>query len=417
MSARVIVLVGLVAIGAGLGGYWLGHAGNENKTSSAAADGKGRILYYRNPMGEADTSRVPKKDSMGMDYIPVYERDVPAAPGTVTVDTAKVQRAGVRTEPATRRQLAQDITAVGNVRFNEAQTAVASPRVEGWIERVHVGATGIPVKAGQPLVEVYSPEIVQTQQEYFLARDAQGNADDTSGAAALAQGALLRMRALGLSEAQIRQLSAGKEPRRTITISSPTAGVVSEKYAVAGQKFMPGDVLYRIADAHTVWVVAKVFERDLQALQLGAHATISVQALADRAFEGVVSFIAPTLDPNTRTADVRIDVANPDGALLADMFATVRLMLPASADAVAVPNSAIIDSGTRQVVLVAKENGRFEPREVMTGARSDGYTAITKGIAEGENVVVNAAFLIDAESSLKAALQSFVAPEQKGAKP
>lgn len=352
-----------------------------------------------------------------MDYIPVYEREVPKAPGAVTVDTAKVQRAGVRTEPATRRKLTQEITAVGNVRFNEAQTAVASPRVEGWIERVHVGATGIPVKAGQPLIEVYSPEFVQTQQEYFLARDAQGSGDDTSGAAALAQGALLRMRALGFTEGQIRQLSTAKEPRRTITISSPIAGVVSEKNAVVGQKFMPGDVLYRIADANSVWIVAKLFERDLQTVQLGTHAMISVQALAGRAFEGVVSFIAPSLDPATRTADVRIDVANPDGALRADMFATVRFMLPATADAIAVPNSAIIDSGTRQVVLVAKENGRFDPREVATGTRSDGYTAITKGIADGENVVVNAAFLIDAESSLKAALQSFATPDPTGAKP
>ena len=414
MSARLIALMVLIAVGAGVGGYWFGHA--KQNAPEAAASGKGRILYYRNPMGEADTSPAPKKDAMGMDYIPVYERDAPATPGTVIVDTAKIQRAGVRTEPATRRTLTHEITAVGTVHFNEAQVAVASPRVEGWIERVYIGATGVPVKAGQPLADIYSPELVQTQQEYLIARDAQTGAGEISGAAALAQGALLRMRALGLSEGQIRQLATDKEPHRTFTIFAPTAGVVSEKNAVAGQRFMPGDVLYRIADARTVWVVAKVFERDIQSVQLGAHTTISVQALGGRNFDGAVSFIAPALDPDTRTADVRIDVANPDGALRADMFASVRFLLPASAEAVTVPNSAIIDSGTRQVVLVAKDNGRFEPRAVTAGATSDGYTAITKGLTDQENVVVDAAFLIDSESNLKAALQS-LAPEQKGVKP
>lgn len=415
MSVRLIAVIAVVAVGAGLGGYWLGHTRQDAR--EAVAGGKGSILYYRNPMGEPDTSPVPKKDSMGMSYIPVYERDAPSSPGAVTVDTAKIQRAGVRTEPATRRTLMHEITAVGAVRFNEAQVAVASPRVEGWIERVHVGATGVAVKAGQSLADIYSPELVQTQQEYLIARDAQTTAGEGSGAAALAQGALLRMRALGLSEAQIRQLSAAKEPHRTMTIFSPAAGVVSEKNAVTGQRFMPGDVLYRIADAKTVWVVAKVFEQDIQSLQLGTQATISVQALGGKSFDGVVSFIAPALDPDTRTADVRIDVANPEGALRADMFASVRFGLPASTEAVTVPNSAIIDSGMRQVVLVAKENGRFEPREVTTGARSEGYTVITKGISERENVVVNAAFLIDSESNLKAALQSLAPPGQNGAKP
>lgn len=406
MNARLLALLALIAMVAGGAGYHLGHT-NKIAAPMANNDGKGHILFYRNPMGEADTSPTPKKDSMGMDYIPVYERDVPAAPGAVTVDTAKLQRSGVRTEAAERRRLTQDITATGSVRFNEAQVAVASPRVEGWLEHVHVGSTGVSVKAGQPLVDIYSPELVQTQQEYFLARDSQAAAGDNSGAVAIANGALVRMRSLGLSEAQIRQLSTAKEARRTITISSPISGVISEKNAVAGQKFIPGDVLYRIADASTVWVVAKVFERDLQTLQIGTRAAVTVQALPGRTFDGRVSFIAPSIDPTTRAADVRIDVPNSDGALRADMFATVRFSLASIADAITVPNSAIIDSGTRQVVLVAKENGRFEPREVTTGARSNGYTAITKGLSDKESVVTDATFLIDSESNLRAALQSF----------
>jgi Cu(I)/Ag(I) efflux system membrane fusion protein len=415
MSARLIALLALIAAGTGAGGYWLGRA--KQIAPEALAGGTGRILYYRNPMGQPDTSPAPKKDSMGMDYIPVYERDAAPTPGTVTVDTAKLQRAGVRIEAAARRTLTHGITAVGTVRFNEAQVAIVSPRVEGWVERVHIGATGVPVKAGQPLADIYSPELVQTQQEYLIAREAQTGTGEASGAAALAQGALLRMRALGLSEAQIRQLTTAKEPHRTITIVSPTAGVVSEKNAVVGQRFMPGDALYRIADARTVWVVAKVFERDIQSLQLGTQAAISIQALGGRSLDGVVSFIAPALDPDTRTTDVRIDVPNPEGALRADMFANVHFALPTGAEAVTVPNSAIIDSGTRQVVLIARENGRFEPRAVTTGARADGYTAITKGLADQENVVVNATFLIDSESNLEAALQSLAPPARNGVKP
>jgi Cu(I)/Ag(I) efflux system membrane fusion protein len=308
--------------------------------------------------------------------------------------------------------LTQEVTAAGVVRFNEDRVAVASPRVEGWVEHVYVGAVGVPVKAGQPLVDIYSPDLVQAQEEYFLAKRAQANADG-GGIGALAQGALDRMKSLGLSDAQIRQLSTGAAPRRTIAVPAPISGVVSEKNAVLGQKFMPGDVLYRVVDPSSVWIVAKVFEHDLQALRLGDKAAISVQALSGRAFEGVVSYIAPALDPETRTADVRIDVANTDGVLRADMFATVHFALPADTGVLAVPNSAIIDSGTRAVVLVAKEGGRFEPRDVTTGIRSGGYTAITEGVAENEQVVVDAAFLIDSESSLKAALQSFAPQEPK----
>jgi Cu(I)/Ag(I) efflux system membrane fusion protein len=417
MNARFITVIVLVAVAAGAGGYLVGHVNRSAAPVAATGEEKGRILYYRNPMGEHDTSLVPKKDSMGMNYIPVYDRELPAAPGMVAVDTAKLQRSGVRIEPAVRRNLTQDIAAVGTVRFNEAQIAVASPRVEGWVERVYVGATGVPVRAGEPLADIYSPELVQTQQEYFLARESQAGPGEGSGAAALAEGALLRMRSLGLSDAQVRQLSTAKEPRRAMTISSPIAGVVSEKHAVAGQKFMPGDVLYRIADASSVWVVAKVFESDVPALRIGTPAAISVTALSDTRFNGTVGFIAPAIDPSTRTADVRIDLPNPDGALRADMYATVRFSLPAIANAVSVPDSAIIDSGTRQVVLVAKGNGRFEPREVATGARSNGYTAIAKGLSENESVVVNATFLIDSESNLRAALQSLGSPVQAEPKP
>ncbi len=379
------------------------------QSAPQADGGKGRILYYRNPMGLADTSPTPKKDSMGMDYIPVYEKDV-GSPGTVQVDAARLQRAGVRTEAATRRTVASEVQAAGVVALDESRYAVVAPRMEGWVERVHVGASGLPVKAGAPLIDVYSPELVQLQDEYRLAKATPGETAET-----LAEGALTRLRNLGISAAQIREIAQGNA-RRSLTLSAPISGAVVKKSVVLGQRFMPGDQLYEIADTSQVWIVAKVFEHDLPVLQNGSDVRIAVTALPDRRYEGKVSFIAPQIDRDTRTADVRISVANTDGALRADMFATVAIPTAEARAEVAVPTSAIIDSGTRQVVLVALGDGRFEPRQVTPGARSEGYTAIRDGLAEGEQVVVEAAFLIDAESNLRAALQSF-APQPAGSKP
>ena len=382
------------------------------KPAPQGAD-RGSLLYYRNPMGLADTSPVPKKDSMGMDYIPVYERDV-STPGTVQVDTARLQRAGVRTEAATVRSLNNEIQAAGVVALDQTRYAVVAPRIEGWAERVHVGAIGLAVKAGQPLLEVYSPELVQLQDEYRLAREAAGGNDT---AATLADSALKRLQNLGISAAQVREIADGRA-QRTLNLVAPINGVVVKKNIVLGQRFMPGDQLYEIADISTVWVVAKVFEHDLPAVRTGARVAISVTALPDRPYEGTVAFVAPQIDRETRTADVRINVPNADGLLRADMYATVVLPSSAPASMVTVPNSAIIDSGTRRVVLVARGDGRFEPRAVTTGVRGADYTAITDGVTAGEEVVVEAAFLIDAESNLRAALQSFApSTPAPGAKP
>lgn len=374
----------------------------ETATAPApTADAKGRILYYRNPMGLADTSQVPKKDSMGMDYIPVYEHEV-STPGSVQIDTARLQRAGARTEPAVMRTIANEIQAAGVVALDQTRYAVVAPRMEGWVERVYVGAPGLEVKTGQPLVEVYSPELVQLQDEHRLAREA----GTSEAVTTLAESALKRLQNLGVSPLQIRDIAAGRY-HRTLSFSSPIGGVVLKKNAVLGQRFMPGDQLYEIADVSSVWVVAKVFEHDLPALRTGTAVRINVNALPNHTYQGTISFVASQIDRETRTADVRVNVANADGDLRADMYATVIISAADATPTVSVPNSAIIDSGTRKVVLVAKGEGRFEPRSVVTGARAGEYTAINEGVKDGEEVVVEATFLIDAESNLRAALQSF----------
>ena len=409
--SRVTLVIAAAVVAGGLG-YWFGQARSDRPPAQdlSAAARKGRILFYRNPMGGPDTSPVPRKDSMGMDYIPVYENETAGPPGTVMIDIAKTQRTGVRTEAASLRKIAREVRAVGAVKLDESRVAVVSPRVEGWIERVHVGASGQGVVAGQPLVDIYSPELVQTQEEYILARKALSTSPEAanSGAAALAEGALKRLRSLGLTPLQISQIASADQARHALTLTAPTSGFVMEKNAILGQRFMSGETLYGIADLSRVWVVAKVPEQDLALVRVGGEVAISVNAVPGNPMPGVVSFIAPGIDRDTRTADVRINVPNPEGRLRAEMYATVVFAGGNEILAtVAIPDSAIIDSGTRQVAIVAKADGLFEPRQVSVGSRANGYAAILNGVSEGETVVVNAAFLIDAESNLKSALQSF----------
>ncbi|WP_149536688.1 efflux RND transporter periplasmic adaptor subunit [Siccirubricoccus phaeus] len=382
----------------------------------ASPGGRGRILYYRNPMGLPDTSPVPKKDSMGMDYVPVYEDEANQPAGTVTVSPERVQMLGVRTEVAAERAMTRSIRAVGTIAVDERRLAVVAPRFEGWIQRLLVNETGQPVRRGQPLFEVYSPELAAAEQEYVIARQAEGamaHADPAmrGGAAGIAAAALARLRNFDLPAEEVARLRRTGRVGSTLTLTSPMDGVVLEKTALQGMRFAPGDTLYRIADLSTVWLLADVFEQDLGLVRPGQEASIAMTAYPDRRFAGKVTFVYPTLNAATRTARVRVEIPNPDQLLKPDMYATVEIAAPlGTAPVVAVPDSAVLDSGTRQVVLVERAPGRYEPRAVQTGRRADGQVEIRQGIRAGEKVVVGANFLIDAESNLRAALQSFAAP-------
>jgi Cu(I)/Ag(I) efflux system membrane fusion protein len=419
-----VVVALMLAIGVG---YWAGArkkvgAGDTATTAAApaAAPEAGsqkprKLLYYRNPMGLPDTSPVPKKDSMGMDYIAVYEgEDEPSAAGELKISTEKVQKLGVKTEPATLRELARQVTAAGRVEFDERRVHTVSAKFEGWIERLHVNATGQPVGKGQPLFEVYSPELVSAQREYAVAargisalKDA--SPETQSGMKQVADAGLARLRNWDISEQQVKALAAGGEAKRTLTFLSPAGGVVLEKKAVAGMRFMPGEMLYQIADTSAVWVLADVFERDIGAIKSGQKVKLGINAYPDKSFAGTVAYIYPTLKTETRTIPVRIELANPGGLLKPGMYANVELAIGRAERVLTVPVSAVIDSGTRQIVLLQKAAGRFEPREVKLGQRSDDYVEVREGIAAGDAVVVAANFLIDAESNLKAALSGLTA--------
>jgi len=417
----------LLAVGAG---YWAGKAprvpeetrrAGAGDTALVAAPGTAaapaaavprKLLYYRNPMGLPDTSPVPKKDSMGMDYIAVFEGEDEGAQGELRISTAKIQKLGVRTEPAALRELARQVRAAGRVEIDERRLHNVAPKFEGWVERLHVSATGQPVAKGQPLFEVYSPELVSAQREYVVAAKGAAALKDASpemqsGMRQLSEASLLRLRNWDISEEQIKALAAGGEAKRTLTFRSPAGGVVLEKKAVAGMRFMPGEMLYQIADLSSVWVLADVFERDIALLRVGQKVKVAIGAYPDKSFSGAIAYIYPRLTAETRTIPVRIELSNPGGLLKPAMYASVELAVGGRDKVVTVPLSAVIDSGTRQIVLIEKGAGRFEPREVKLGTRSDDYVEIREGVGAGDTVVVTANFLIDAESNLKAALGGF----------
>jgi membrane fusion protein, copper/silver efflux system len=415
--ALIAVLFVLVAAGA----YWIGkrQATQPEPVVAAApapvpapAASDRRPLYYRNPMGAPDTSPVPKKDSMGMEYIPVYADEVDDGT-TVKVSTDKIQRAGVRTAEVEHRALARTIRAVGTVQFDERRLAVVSTKYEGWIEQLLVDATGAAVKRGQPLARVYSPELTLAQQEYAALRGNLGLAhrDHQGTIAGLADGALQRLRNLDVPAGEIARLQRDGKPSRLVTLASPFNGVVTEKSVVAGARFMPGDPLYRIADTSAMWLIAEVYEQDLAAVRIGQEAQVAVQAYPGRAFAGRVTFVYPTVGRETRTARVRLELPNKDDALKADMYAAVAIGAGSADQVTVVPDNAVIDDGSRQYVLVDKSGGRFEPRPVKLGQKADGFYEVKDGLAAGERVVVGATFLIDAESNLRAALKAFNPPE------
>lgn len=431
MNKGVIAAAVAAALAAG-GGYWAGResapppaaAGSASVAAKPAQQAR-KILYYRNPMGLPDTSPTPKKDPMGMDYIPVYadEQDrEPAAANQVRISPEKIQKLGVRTEAASLRDLDRLIRAAGRVEADERRTYAISPKFEGYIERLHVNASGQAVGKGQPLFEVYSPELVSAQREYAIAvqgierlKDAEDSSQD--GMRQLAESSLARLRNWDISEEQIKALARSGQARRTLTLRSPVNGIVTGKTAVQGMRFMPGETLYQITDLASVWVIADVFEQDIAWVKPGARARIKINAYPDQRFEGRISYVYPTLNAATRTIPVRIELPNPGRLLKPGMFAQIELPVAGAGAVLTVPNSAIIDSGTRQIALVEVQEGRFEPRELRLGARGDERVEVLAGVREGERVVVAANFLIDAESNLQAALGGFAHAGGAGASP
>jgi Cu(I)/Ag(I) efflux system membrane fusion protein len=380
----------------------------EAKWAAAPTKPGRRILYYRNPMGLPDTSPVPKKDWMGMDYIPVHEGEADAG-STVTVSLDRVQRSGVRTETAQMRTIARPVRAHAIAKPDERTLRTITLRADGFIEVLYANQTGLHVAAGDPLFRVYSPQMVSAQVDYrtAVAGAAQGPRTEA--------GALQRLRNLDVPETVINDLRINANPTMSIDWPSPVSGVIMQKKVVVGQMVKAGEEMFRLADLSTVWVVADVAEQDLGSIRIGAPATVRFRAYPDQTFKGHVTFILHELELATRTGKVRIEIANPEHRIKHEMFADAEIDVgTGDGPRLAVPVSAVLDSGSRQIVLVERGEGRFEPRPVKLGLRGDGYVEVREGLETGEKIVVTANFLIDAESNLKAALQGFTAD---GARP
>ncbi len=374
----------------------------EEPTKAIAAEGGKKILYYRNPMGLPDTSPVPKLDSMGMDYIAVYEdEDIgPADPSIVKISVEKVQRAGVRTEAVEMRVLSEPLRVPGTVALDERLERSITIRTEGFIEKVYAGATGQHVKAGEPLFRIYSPQIVQAAVEYRIAA---AGGQKAIGAK--------KLHNYGAPESYIKSIPLSGEVPLSLDWPSPVDGVLMSKNIVVGARVMPGDELYRLADVSKVWVIADVPEQDVGRVAIGNPVSISVRAFPGETFAGKVAFLLPELKQETRTAQVRIELPNPKHRLLHGMYADVTIDTGSNAPVVAVPESAVIDSGNKQVAIIEVGEGRFKPQAVKLGRRGAGQVEILEGLAVGDRIVTRANFLIDAESNLQAAFTAFVASE------
>jgi Cu(I)/Ag(I) efflux system membrane fusion protein len=371
------------------------------EASAPAASTDRKIKYYRNPMGLPDTSPTPKKDSMGMDYIPVYEgedrddRSVKLSPG-------KIQRTGVKSEPAGQRIIRSLIRAPGTIQLDERRISVISMRAESWVQKVADVTTGTRVKKGQPLMEVYSPAVSSAAAEYIATINSKAMGGMLNG-----RGSRQRLMNLDVPEAVIAAMEKSSYVPIAIEWSAPRDGIVLERNAIEGMRAQPGDVLFRVADTSIVWAMVDVAERDLGAVVVAQPVVVKARSFPGREFAGKIGVIYPQINRETRTARVRIELANPDLALLPDMYVDAEINTGSREPVLAVPDSAVLDTGTRQAVLIDKGEGRFEPRDVKLGHRGDGYVEIREGISDGEPVVVSANFLIDAESNLKAALKGF----------
>ena len=383
----------------------------DQPAGKGTSKGERKIAHWRAPMDPSFTSESPGKSPMGMDLIPVYEDEAETG-GTVQIDPVTVQNMGVRIYIAERKSLSRTIRTVGRVDYDETRMTDVNTKVDGWVERLFVDYTGQALQKGQPLLEIYSPELVAAQEEYLTAYDYQQrlerNPDDevVQGTKDLLTAAAQRLRYWDITERQIADLRLTRAANRTMTLYSPQQGIVVHKAVFDGAYIKSGQHLYRIGDLSKVWVYADVYEYELPWLRMGQEAEVELSYLPGRTFNGEVTHVHPFLDSKTRTVKVRMSFPNPNLELKPEMYANVRIKSMVSKEALVVPAQAVIRSGERNVLIVALGEGRFQPRDVKLGVEADGFLQILDGLSPGEQVVSSGQFLIDSESNLRAAIGS-----------
>ncbi|MBI2813034.1 MAG: efflux RND transporter periplasmic adaptor subunit [Opitutae bacterium] len=384
---------------------------------ASAPSGARKVKYYKSTMIPGQISQTPAKDTMGMDMVPVYEGEDASAESNIQIDAATTQRMNLKTALVGRGPVKRDFRTVGTVAYNEEGLRDITTKYEGWLEKLHVNATWTPVKAGDPLFDIYSPDLYNAQLNYLVATRSEGAAGG-----ALTRAALARLRLFDLPEEFIAEVARTDEARRTYTFRAPADGVVIEKMAVAGQMMKAGEKIYRLADLSTVWVHAQIYEKDLPFVQEGQPAEVRTSYGQQRSFAGAVRLLLPQVEEQTRAATARLVLPNPDRYLRPGMFTDVRFTAQLAESAVLVPDMAVLRSGERNTVFIAKDGGSFEPRAVQLGARSEGnFYEVLSGLSEGDRVVTSGQFMLDSESQLREAIQKMLrnasAPDTAPAQP
>ncbi len=390
-------------------------ASHQDTGMKASSTKTGKILYWRAPMDPTYISDKPGKSPMGMDLIPVYEGEQETGGPTVVIDPVIVQNMGVQTTPVRKVNLSRVIRTVGYLDYNEEKLQRINVKFSGWVEKLFVDQTGQQVRKGQPMLSIYSPELVTTQEEYLLARK---NADklesstfnDVSrGSASLLESTRRRLLYWDISEAQLRQLEERGVVSKTMTLHAPAGGTVIEKIVEEGMRVQPGMDLYKTADLSTIWVYGQIYQYEVPWVKVGQPVEVSLSYIPGRTFRGKVDFIYPYLDQKTRDVNVRFVLPNPGLELKPKMYADVRLEPGIGRNVLVIPTDAVIRTGKRNVVFVDRGKGKFEPRDVVLGPEGrDNLVEIRAGLQEGENIVTSAQFMIDSESRLKEAIQKML---------
>ncbi len=376
-----------------------------------------KIKYWTSPMDPTYIRDEPGKSPMGMELVPVYEEEgeEKEPTSTIRIDPATMQNMGVRLGRVQRKSLVKDIRTVGNITYNETKIFTVNTKFNGWIEKLFVNFVGDEVKKGQPLFEIYSPELVTAQEEYLLALDQYNRLSNSSyarvreGAERLLKASRTRMRFWDLTEAQMEKIGKSGKIQKTLTVYSPASGVVTKKDAFEGHYVKEGVHQYEIVDLSSVWVDVHVYEYELPWVRKGMAAEMDLSYIPGKKYTGKVLFIYPYLDTKTRTAKLRLEFANPGYQLKPGMYANILLKRVVAKNSLVIPQEAVIDSGVRQIVFVAVGEGKFQPREVNIGLEvNENEFQVLDGLQEGEEIVLSAQFMLDSESRLREAIQKML---------
>lgn len=374
-------------------------------------NGERKILFYRHPMNPEIISDHPQKDEMGMDFIPVYEDEMTES-NVVVIDPQVEQNMNIKTTNVEVKELSSIVVTNGILQTNEQREYIVTTKIDGWVEKLYVNYTGQNVSQGSKLMDIYSPELVAAQQELITALSYQSSVQRSSIESIKESGnqlvinAIRKLELLDVPESEIQRIIDTKEIRKTVTLYAQKSGTVLEKNVLEGQKVMAGMPLLKIADLTNLWLIANIYEYELSKINLGSKATLNFNFLPGKNFQGRVTFIYPTVDPQTRTVKLRIELRN-DGNLKPSMFANVTIEGKKLGTAPVVPEDAVIRSGLRDVVILYLGDGKYKIQEVKLGAYSNGYYQVLDGLMAGNKIVTSAQFLIDSESNLRSAVNKF----------